>query len=286
MTKLRSLLFIPADSEKKLGKALYNGADALILDLEDSVALDAKQRARAMAAAWLKANATRNCIAYVRINPVTTPLWREDLAAIADCADGIMLPKSQNMRDVERVADALDEEGASNDVRILPIITETALSLFRFGTYAAGHQRLSGLTWGAEDLAADVGALSNKSDTGDYTGLYSLARSLTLAAAGAATVAAIDTVYTNYHDGAGLRNECRIARRDGFTGKMAIHPDQVSIINDAFTPSADEIVHARAVLAAFAAAAGAGVVSLAGKMLDRPHQRQAEKILALAGLRE
>ncbi len=284
MTRLRSLLFIPADSDKKLGKALYSGADALILDLEDSVAAENKKRARAMGAGWLAANASRNSRAYVRINPVTTPLWRDDIAAVAEAADGIMLPKSQSLRDVERVADALEEEGASHDVRILPIITETALSLFRFGTYATGHQRLAGLTWGAEDLAADIGALSNKDADGNYTGLYTFARTLTLAAAAAADVVAIDTVFTDFRDSDGLRADCQNARRDGFTGKMAIHPDQVAIINAAFTPGADEIAHARAVMAAFAASPGAGVVSLNGRMLDRPHQRQAEKILALAGV--
>jgi citrate lyase subunit beta/citryl-CoA lyase len=284
MTRLRSLLFIPADSDKKLAKALNSSADAVILDLEDSVALENKKTARLMASDWLKTQPDRPLAVYVRINPVTTSLWREDIAAVAAGADGIMLPKSQSLRDVERVADALEEEGAAADVRILPIVTETALSLFRFGTYAAGHQRLSALTWGAEDLAADIGALNNKDEAGNYTPVYTIARALTLAASAAAGVAAIDTVFTNFRDSDGLRAECLAARRDGFSGKMAIHPDQVAIINRAFTPDDAEITHARAVIAAFEAQPGAGVVSLDGRMLDKPHLRQAEKTVALAGL--
>jgi citrate lyase subunit beta / citryl-CoA lyase len=283
MTRLRSLLFVPADSEKKLAKALQSKADAVILDLEDSVALENKKIARDMASDWLKAQKDRGLAAYVRINPVSTPFWREDVSAIAESADGIMLPKSQSLRDVERIADALEEEGASADVRILPIVTETALSLFRFGTYAAGHPRLSGLTWGAEDLAADIGALNNKDEAGCYTGVYTLARTLTLAASAAAGVSAIDSVFTNFRDSEGLLAECRAARRDGFAGKMAIHPDQVDVINQAFTPDQQEIAYARSIIAAFAAQPGAGVVSLNGRMLDKPHLRQAEKILSVAG---
>ncbi len=280
--KLRSMLFVPADAPRKLEKALGAGADALILDLEDSVALENKAAARAAIREWLQAHAQRNFAAIVRINPVTTPLWRTSIALLGPYADGFMLPKAQSLGDVVQVANALDEDGISPDIKILPIITETAASLFRFGTFANGHPRLFGLTWGAEDLAADIGALGNRDEAGHYTSVYALARTLTLAAAAAAQVAPIDSVYPDYRDSAGLLRECTAARRDGYVGKMAIHPDQVPIINAAFTPSADEIAAAEKIIAAFAAQPGVGVIGLEGRMLDRPHLRQAERILAQA----
>jgi citrate lyase subunit beta / citryl-CoA lyase len=280
--RLRSLLFVPADSPRKLEKALSAGADTLILDLEDSVAPQNKTAARAAISSWLRDHEKRNFAAYVRINPVTTPHWRTSIAMLGGLVDGIMLPKAESLKDVLRVADALDEEGISADIRILPIITETAASLFRFGTFANGHPRLSGMTWGAEDLAADIGALSNKDEMGNYTGIYTLARTLTLAAAAAACVAPIDSVQPDFRNMAALEKECRAARRDGFTGKMAIHPDQVPIINAAFTPSADEIAAAKIIIEAFAAQPDAGVLSLNGRMLDKPHLRQALRIMEQA----
>jgi citrate lyase subunit beta / citryl-CoA lyase len=280
--KLRSLLFVPADSPRKLEKALGVGADALILDLEDSVAPQHKAAARSAIALWLRENEKRDFAAYVRINPVTTPHWRTSIAMLGGLVDGIMLPKAESLKDVIRVADALDEEGISTDIRILPIITETAASLFRFGTFANGHPRLSGITWGAEDLAADIGALSNKDEMGNYTGIYALARTLTLAAAAAACVAPIDSVQPDFRNMEALKKECRAARRDGFTGKMAIHPDQVPIINAAFTPSMDEIKAAKIIVEAFAVEPDAGVLSLNGRMLDKPHLRQAMRIIEQA----
>ncbi len=277
--KLRSLLFVPADSPRKLEKALSAGADALILDLEDSVTIENKSAARENIAIWLQAHRQRDFAAYVRINPVTTSYWRTSISMLGEYVDGFMLPKAESMRDVLRVSDALDEDGISADVKILPIITETAASLFRFGTFANGHPRLSGMTWGAEDLAADIGALSNKDSAGNYTGIYTLARTLTLAAAAAAQVAPIDSVQPNFRDVAALEAECRAARRDGFSGKMAIHPDQVPIINAAFTPTIEEIAEAHKIISAFAAQPGAGVIGLEGKMLDKPHLRQALRII-------
>jgi len=290
MKNLRSLLFIPGDSEKKLGKADGAGADALILDLEDSVAPANKPLARELVADFLRARpGPRKSQLWVRINPLDTGLALADLAAIATAApDGLMLPKANGPADVLRLSyylDALEAQGGvpAGAIKILPVATETAVAPFTLGDYAkAGLTRLVGLTWGAEDLSAAVGASTNTDATGQWAFTYKLARSLTLLAAHAAGVQAIDTLYVDFKDDAGLRAACRAARAEGFTGRIAIHPAQVAGINESFSPSAEEIEHARRVLAAFAAAPGAGTVGLDGKMLDIPHYKQAQNTLAQA----
>jgi len=289
MTHLRSFLFIPGDSEKKLAKADTTGADALILDLEDSVSAANKPLARELVPAFLheRPRAARASQLWVRINPLDTELALPDLAAIiAADPDGLMLPKANGPADVLRLSyylDALEAAGgiAAGSVKILPVATETAIAPFTLGDYAkAGLTRLLGLTWGAEDLAAAIGASTNLAPSGAWAFTYMLARSLTLLAAHAAGVAAIDTLYVDFRDDAGLRAASRAARAEGFTGRIAIHPAQVAGINESFSPSPEEIDHAERVLAAFAAAPGAGTVGLDGKMLDIPHLKQAQHLLA------
>ena len=290
--RLRSLLFIPGDSRKKLDRGEAAGADALILDLEDSVAPANKMRARALVAAFLRERprGQRGCGLWVRVNPLDTELALGDLAAVVAAGpDGVMLPKANGPEDVRRLSyflDALEAQGgvAAGSVKILPVATETAVAPFRLGDYAAaGLARLAGLTWGAEDLSAAIGASTNLDGTGQWALTYRLVRSLTLLAAHAAGVQAVDTLYADYKDDAGLRAACRAARAEGFSGRLAIHPAQVAGINESFSPSAEEVAHARRVLAAFAAAPGAGAVGLDGKMLDIPHLKQARNVLAQAG---
>jgi citrate lyase subunit beta/citryl-CoA lyase len=279
--RLRSLLFVPADSERKLAKAPEAGADVLLLDLEDSVGAERKPSARAMAAEWLAAPGRP--VAFVRVNAFDTGLTFLDLAAVvASRPEGIMLPKCAGAADVHRLAAALDALEARDSIpagttRILPIATETAATLFSLGGYA-GAPRLAGLTWGAEDLAAAVGARTNKHE-GVFDDLFRLARALCLAGAASADVPAIDTVYPDFRDEAGFAAECADARRMGFLGKMAIHPGQVAAINAACTPTPEERAHAQAIVDAFAAAPGAGVVSLDGRMVDRPHLIAARRVL-------
>jgi len=289
MTNLRSFLFIPGDSEKKLAKADGTGADALILDLEDSVAPANKPLARELVPDFLRARprAQRTSQLWVRINPLDTELALPDLAAIiAAEPDGLMLPKANGPADVVRLSyylDALEAQAgiAPGAVKILPVATETAVAPFTLGEYAkAGLTRLLGLTWGAEDLAAAIGASTNTDATGAWALTFKIARSLTLLAAHAAGVQAIDTLYVDFKDDAGLRAASRAARAEGFTGRIAIHPAQVAGINESFSPSPEEIEHAERVLAAFAAAPGAGTVGLDGKMLDIPHLKQAQHLLA------
>jgi citrate lyase subunit beta/citryl-CoA lyase len=289
MAPLRSFLFIPGDSGKKLAKADESGADALILDLEDAVSPSRKPPARELVAAFLRdrPRSTRSSEIWVRINPLDTNLALTDLAAITAAApDGLMLPKANGPQDVLRLShylDALEAQSgiAPGTIKILPVATETAISPFRLGDYAtAGLSRLLGLTWGAEDLSTALGACTNTDAAGQWAFTYRMARSLCLLAAHAAGVQAVETLYADFRDEAGLRASSRAARAEGFTGRLAIHPAQVAAINESFTPSPAEIEHARRVIAAFAAAPGAGTVGLDGKMLDLPHLKQAEAILA------
>ncbi|MCA1300068.1 HpcH/HpaI aldolase/citrate lyase family protein [Stappia indica] len=287
---MRSLLFVPGDSERKLAKGLASGADCLLIDLEDSVALDNKDTARAVTAAFLAANvktASRPRL-YVRVNALDTGLTDGDLDAVmAGAPDGIMLPKSISGRDVQhldaklavREAECGLADGAT---RILVVATETAASLFNLGSYQDASPRLEGLTWGGEDLSADIGALANRDASGAYTDPYRLARSLCLFGAAAAGVMPIDSVFTGFRDMEGLRTEALDALRDGFTAKMAIHPAQVPVINEVFTPSEEEVARAERIIEAFRAAGDPGVVGLDGEMLDRPHLRRAEKVIARA----
>ena len=277
--KLRSLLFVPGDRPDRMEKALRAGADALILDLEDSVAPSAKHEARRHVAEFLNSHGSAKL--WVRINPLDGDESDRDLAAILSShPDGIVLPKAEGGVSVAELARRLTERGNAT-AQILAIATETPAAMFQLGTYG-GLKRLAGLTWGAEDLPAAVGAATSREADGRFTPPYELARSLCLFGAAAAGVAPIETVYPAFRDLDGLAAYAARARRDGFTGMMAIHPDQVPAINAAFTPSEAEIAHARAVVAAFDGAPGAGAVSLDGRMIDRPHLVQARLILASA----
>ena len=288
---MRSLLFVPGDSQKKLEKALGSGADILLIDLEDSVALAAKQEARRVTAAFLteQRDTTERPRLFVRVNGLTTGLIDADLDGVMNAApDGIVLPKAVGGADVSHLGAKLavrEAEFGLDDgaTRILAIATENAAGIFALGTFAGASHRLMGLTWGGEDLSADLGAEANRDETGAYTEPYRLARSLTLFGAAAAGIDAIDSVYTNFRDMAGLEAECRMARRDGFVAKVAIHPAQVPVINEAFTPSPEAIARAQAVLDAFKANPEAGVVGVEGEMLDRPHLLRAERLLRRVG---
>ena len=277
--RLRSLLFVPGDRPDRMEKALRAGADALILDLEDAVAPAAKPEARRHVASFLNANS--NSRLWVRINPLDSDEFDRDLAAILPShPDGIVLPKAEGGATVAELTRRLTERGNAT-AQILAIATETPAAMFQLGTYG-GSKRLGGLTWGAEDLPAAIGAATSREPDGRYTPPYELARSLCLFGAAAAGVAPIETVYPAFRDVDGLAAYAARARRDGFTGMMAIHPDQVAVINAAFTPSEAEVAHARAVVAAFAAQPGAGALSLDGRMIDRPHLVQAQRTLAAA----
>ncbi|MER8808304.1 CoA ester lyase [Mesorhizobium australicum] len=286
---MRSLLFVPGDSERKLEKGFGAGADVVIVDLEDSVAPRNKARAREIAARFiLERRGQTNSALYVRVNDLSTGMTDDDLAKLVPARpDGIMLPKSNSGQHVQQLAAKLRVREAENGLRdgsikILPIITETPAGVLAAATYAGTSARLAGLTWGAEDLSAAIGARSARDEHGRYTDLFRHARLTTILAAGAAEVAAIDTVFPGFRDIAALAAECAEAERDGFTGKMAIHPDQVSVINAAFTPSAEAVRQSAAIVAAFEAAGNPGVVGIDGKMFDRPHLRLAERLLARA----
>jgi citrate lyase subunit beta/citryl-CoA lyase len=284
------MLFVPGDSPAKLAKALGSGADALIIDLEDSVALSAKQAARDVTLRFLRearALPVRPLL-LVRVNGLTTGLIDADLDAVMQGApDGVVLPKAEGGHDAAHLGAKLAVREAENDLpdgatRIHAIATETAKGVFALGTFAGATHRLASLAWGAEDLSADLGAETNREENGRFAAPYRLARALTLLGAAAAQVMAVDAVFTNFRDLEGLAVECEAARRDGFVAKMAIHPAQAPIINAAFTPTPEAIARAQAIVSAFAANPGAGVIGLNGEMLDLPHLRRAERTLARA----
>ncbi|MCV3208577.1 CoA ester lyase [Mesorhizobium sp. YC-39] len=286
---MRSLLFVPGDSEKKLEKGFGAGADVVIVDLEDSVAPGNKPAARDLTAHFIAAHRHRTAAAiYVRVNDLSSGLTDDDLAKLVQAKpDGIMLPKSNSGQDVQQLSAKLRVHEAENGlpdgaIRILPIITETAAGVLAAATYAEVSARLVGVTWGAEDLSAAIGARTARDGNGRYTDVFRFARTMTILAAGAAEVAAIDTVFPDFRDMAAFEVECAEAERDGFTGKMAIHPAQVPVINAAFTPSTEAVQHSAALVAAFEAAGNPGVVGIGGKMYDRPHLRLAERLLARA----
>jgi citrate lyase subunit beta/citryl-CoA lyase len=290
---VRSWLFVPGDSDRKLAKGAGSAADALIVDLEDSVAPAKLPAARALTAAFLAAQAGRaGPELWVRVNALASGLALADLAAVVPAGpDGIVLPKADSAAEVATLANYLSAlevaaGWAEGKTKIMVVATETPGALFTLGSYATAGPRLAALTWGAEDLAAALGAAGNRVAGGGYEFTYLLARSLCLAGAAAAGVAPIDTVFTDFRDLAGLEAEARAARRAGFVGKLAIHPDQADIINRAFTPDAAEIAHAERVVAAFAAGPGMGVVGIDGKMIDMPHLKQAKRILAAASRRQ
>jgi citrate lyase subunit beta/citryl-CoA lyase len=286
--KLRSLLFVPADSERKFAKANVIGADALILDLEDSVAPPRKALARDMVKELL-GGPPRGWAFLVRVNPLGGGLTLGDLAAVVRPGlDGILIPKVSGIKDVELISDYVDalEIAAGiqpGHVKLLVVATETPAAMIGFASYATPNRRLVAMTWGAEDLGAALGALSNKEPNGDWTFPYQVARAQCLFAAGAAGVQALDTLYGDFRDKNGLAESCRIARRDGFVGRIAIHPDQIATINECFTPSDADLAHARRVVAAFAAQPDAGTLGIDGKMYDMPHLIAAKRVLASVG---
>ena len=287
--KLRSMLFVPADSERKLAKSEASVADALILDLEDSVAEARKPLARQMAARFIAERAAHiGPRLYVRINPLDTPFAMADLAAaVVPGLAGIMLPKIRNAADIVRLSFGLDALEARaglepGTVRIVPVATETAEAMLSMQSFVgASLPRLAGITWGAEDLSAAICAVSNRDEDGQYSPLYQLAGSMCLAAAAAVGVPALDTLHADFKDAAGLAAACRASRRRGFGGRIAIHPDQVATINEAYSPSETELAHARRIVQAFAAQPDAGTLSLDGVMIDKPHFTQARRTLGL-----
>lgn len=277
MRPLRSLLFVPGDRHERFAKAAASGADAIILDLEDSVLTDRKADARKAVADYLAAPRTVQCV--VRVNPGNGSEIAEDIAAIRSAhVDAVMLPKAEGAASVKLIVDLFG--GIAPPV--IPIATETPNAVFELGSYRQCSDMLAGLTWGAEDLPAAIGASTSREADGRYTPPYEMLRSMTLFAAHAAGVPAIDTVFPAIADEAALAAYVARARRDGFSGMLAIHPAQIGVINAGFTPSADEIVHARAIAAAFAANPEAGALALDGRMIDRPHLIQARRVLDLA----
>jgi citrate lyase subunit beta / citryl-CoA lyase len=283
---MRSLLFVPGDSEKKLEKGFATDADVIIVDLEDSVAIDRKAAAREIASAFIRQKRSEiRARIYVRVNDLLTGLTDADLAGMMAAAPhGIMLPKSVGGTDVTQLSAMLRVHEAENGLadgvtKIIPLITETGAGVLAAGTYRP-EPRLEGITWGAEDLSASIGARVSRGEDGRFLDVFRLARALCLLAA--SDTAALDTVFPNFKDEDGFARECREAERDGFTAKMAIHPAQVPIINAAFTPSTEAVQHSQAIVQAFAAAGSAGVINIGGKMYDRPHLRLAERLLARA----
>ena len=286
---MRSFLFVPADSDRKLAKGLGSGADALILDLEDAVALDNKPAARAAAVEFLNARpANSKQMLIVRMNALDTEFWQQDLAEIIPASpDAIPVPKTISGACIVKVCQhvaGLEKQHALEvgSIKLMNVATETAASLFNLGSYGSVSDRLFAMTWGAEDLSADLGARSNRDEAGLYTAPYQLARTLCLAGAVAAKIMPIDGICKDFRDDKALEEEARTAIRDGFTGKLAIHPAQVPIINTVFTPSDADLAEAYAVVKVFADAGNPGVIALDGKMLDRPHLRQAEQLIARA----
>ena len=295
MPRMRSLLFVPGDSARKLEKSRSSGADIVIIDLEDSVAPQSKSAARKMALSFLTevTNSNNAPVYWVRVNPLDSGLTADDLDGIfakIGAPAGIMLPKAAGPRDIQTLdAMLLEHEKAcglaAQSVPVLPIATETPAAAMTIQQYIsadyAGRARLAALTWGAEDLSAAIGAARKRDDKGQWTFPYQMVRANTLMTAHALEVQAIDTLHADFRDEAGLQAAAQAARADGFTGMMAIHPAQVAIINAAFTPSDEELAYAKAVIAAFAAQPDAGVVSLDGKMLDLPHLKLAQKMVRI-----
>lgn len=290
MPRMRSWLFAPGDSEKKMGKAIAGPADIVLIDLEDSVAPENKAAARAMVAEQIAARDDRARL-WVRINPLSTPDSIADLAAVMPARPGgILLPKAEGAAHVTQLHHYLTALEAANGIAqgrtaVAALVTETAAAMFRTGDYAGdypGKARLVAMSWGAEDLSSALGAREQRGPDGEYSHTYELARSLCLLGASAAGVAPIETVQPEFRDLEALAARARRVRAQGFRGMLAIHPAQVEPINDAFTPSAEELAHARAVVRAFAEHPGAGVVALDGAMLDRPHLVLAQRLLAEA----
>jgi len=284
---MRSLLFVPADSERKLARGPQSGADALILDLEDSVAAERRPFARGLAAEFLAGSEGAAYRRYVRINPLASGAALDDLVAVVPGKpEGVLLPKClpEDLLTLDHYLAALETAAgiAPGATRVIAIATETPAAMFALGAYAGVSPRLEGITWGAEDLAACLGG-NNKRGDGVYDDVYRLARSLCLLAAANAEVQPIDTIYADFRDESGHRAECVAARRSGFVAKMAIHPAQVAAINDAFSVAPEELAWARSVVQLFAENPGAGTIALDGKMVDKPHLTLARRLLASEG---
>ena len=282
---MRSMLFVPADSERKLARGLESGADALILDLEDSVAAANRPTARKLARDFLAAHSSDRILRYVRVNPLASGLALDDLAAtVPGRPDGILLPKClpEDVRTLDHYLSSFETAAGAppGAIRIIAIATETPQAVFALGGYGGVSRRLEAITWGAEDLSACLGG-NNKTIDGEYDGPYRLARSLCLLAAAAAEAVAIDTIYTDFKDAVGLKAECAAAKRSGFAAKMAIHPAQLATINEAFSVSPEERRWAERVIAAFEANPDAGTLALDGKMIDKPHLTLARRLLGL-----
>jgi citrate lyase subunit beta/citryl-CoA lyase len=286
----RSWLFAPGDSERKMEKATASPADIVLLDIEDAVAEAEKPKARAMIAAFIAANPQNRHRLWVRINPIQGPHGLADLAAIMPVAPGgIMLPKPRGRADAQLVGHYLTALEASAGIaigstKIIALVTETPESMLAIGSYA-GVPRLAAMTWGAEDLATALGAIDNRGEDGGYDFTNLMARSLCLVGAGAAGVPAIETIQGDFKDEAGLRKRTALVRRAGYRGMLAIHPAQVDVINEAFTPSATELAAAQEIVDLFAANPGAGTIGHKGAMLDRPHLARAQAVLAMAARR-
>jgi len=288
---MRSLLFVPADGGAKLDKAMASGADAVILDLEDSIAPERKAQARAAALEFLKATQTKKQRPrlLVRINGLDTGMTDADLdAVVAGKPDAILFPKAEGGATVTHVDAKLTAREAvaglpEGSIKILAQTVESAVGLFTAGSYRNSSARLIGMTWGPEDLSSELGAEANREADGMLTEPYRLARSICLFGAAAAKVPAIETIHVNFRDPEVLRRDTELARRDGFSGRLAIHPAQVAVINEVFTPSPEQIAKAKVVVAAFAAQPGAGAVGIDGKMYDRPHLLRAQALLARIG---
>jgi citrate lyase subunit beta/citryl-CoA lyase len=285
--KVRSWLFAPGDSERKMEKATASEADIVLFDLEDAVAEGEKPKARSMVTAFLKANTEMRARLWVRINPLQGPHALADLALVVQSRPGgIMLPKARGRADVELLDHYLTAlevaSGAERgSTKVIVLATETAESMVTTGTYA-GAPRLAAMSWGAEDLADSLGASDNRNEDGSYSFTFQLARSLCLIGAAIAGVPAIETIHGDFRDEAGLRKRAADVRRAGYRGMLAIHPAQVGVINEAFMPSAQELASAREVVDLFAANPGAGTLGHKGAMLDRPHLARAQALLALA----
>lgn len=284
---MRSMLFVPGDRPERFAKAASSGADAVILDLEDAVALENRDKARAAISAFL-AEGERPVPLWVRINSVQSAAALADLAAVTrGRPDGIVLPKARNGEDIRQVDHWLAAFEAAHGfaagaIKLLPMITETAQAMLSLPSFLSAPARVVAMTWGAEDLATELGALGNRDPSGEYSMPYQIASAGCLYTAAAAGVAAIDTVDTEIKDLAAVEARARVSRRAGYGGKLAIHPAQIAALHAAFTPSAAEVEHARRVLAAFAAAPASGALMLDGKLIDRPHVLQAERMLAAA----
>jgi len=286
----RSWLFAPGDSERKMEKATASAADIVLIDLEDAVSEAEKPKARAMVSAFFKANAKHRERLWVRINPIQGPHALADLAAVMPAVPGgIMLPKPRGRADAELLnhyLTALEAAAgaAPGTTKVILLVGETAEGVLAAVSYI-GVPRLSAMTWGAEDLATELGAISNRAEDGSYDFTYQLARSLCLVGAGAAGVPAIETIHGDFRDEAGLRKRTAQVRRAGFRGMLAIHPAQVDVINETFTPSAAEREAAQEIVDLFAANPDAGAIGYKGAMLDRPHLARAQAVLALASRR-